>query len=118
MGAAIAAIVFCKNVASEAVRNVGPEFLQIPNVWAAGLVLGGILPGLASPRLSCLKAASILTAALVLCYIVVAAWGLFHFGGPSIMPPLGEFNLDGMRTAFTLFLYPLLFHPNILPVFA
>ena len=122
MGAAVAAIVFTKNVAAEAARGLPAAragVLHAPSLWACAGVFGGVLPGLACPRLGCLKAASLLAGGLVLGYAGVAAWGLFAVAGlPAALPPQPALSLGEARAAFTLFLYPLLVHPNLLPVFA
>lgn len=79
---------------------------------------------LSFPRISCIKYLSFFTSIIAVSYIVIVAWGVAHFESPSrvhwVMPDRltpGE-SFESIQVAFTLFLYPLLYQPNIQTVFA
>lgn len=125
MGAGVAGVVFNKNVAAESVKvsyegggKEPPELLTQSWVWALVFIWGTLFPPLTCPRVSCIKYISYITSGLCVLYIFIVVWGVFHFPRPS--PSDVDYfkpDVESVQIAFTLFLYPLLYQPNIQTIF-
>ena len=70
------------------------------------------------PKVSCIKYISYFTSAISVLYLPISCWGLASFVIPDVKAVV-FFNMDieNVQIAFTLFLYPLLFQPNIQTIF-
>lgn len=87
-------------------------------MWALIFIWGTLFPPLTCPRVSCIKYISYLTSALCVLYAIVALWAVFVFPRPKAHEvDYVKLDIEGVQIAFTLFLYPLLYQPNIQIIF-
>ena len=86
IGAAVAGLVFNKNVASTSFETLGdqaPGFARSTVFWTFAFVLTMVLPMLSCPKVNCLKNLSFFTTALSICYVVICIWSVTVFELPA-----------------------------------
>ena len=124
IGASIASIVYLKNVIVGIILSFTddvPSLLTKTTFWAVVFCEGVMLPLTCMPRLKGVSYVSSLTSVLSIFVLIIA---IVHYAinGDKVTDQseilLFSTNQDNYLESFSLILYPLMIHPNILPIYS
>lgn len=95
-----------------------PAILVNKYFWATIYVWVGVFPWLSFPRLKGLQYVSYVTSFTCVIFAFLNIAGVGNFGIPnSEKIKYFDFEFEGLLLAFTFFVYPIVYQPNIQTVF-